>query len=268
MVRPLLTNRPNKNEQTRILEVDFGIDPFWIAQADFQIEDCTGTTVIVRGAECHELPINVIEHVASLPILYYAYLLPGSVVNITVVDTITESDLQIWRLNSQSWLHTNLGRDLGSCDNPPPGSICLSAQSNAGETIEQKIEKADFYFYLSNPFSFDVTFTYVEKQYNFTAIYEQYNPTQTTIIRDRSQTVTISSSFDFQQRKCVLLSSACQETRSYAIKINNIRRRMDVLLPPGVVGIVAVLATTSVISVYIIALVVWPKLKKKCSGIE
>ena len=260
-VRPLLTNTPSEGEQSRVLEVDFGTDPFWISQANFEIEDCTGAILIIEGAECHDLPMNVIEHTVPLPLLYYLYLLPGSVVNITIEDTVIDSELQVWILNSEGWLQTDLGRNLGSCDDPPTGSSCFLAQNFTGQTIKHEIEKADFYFYSANRLSLDVGFTYVAKEYSLTAIRELYSPKETAIIRDRSHTVTISSAFDFQRRKCVVLSSSCPNTQSHPVTIENVKRRMDVLIFPGVVGVIVMLVAISEIGVCI-TWRMWPKLKK------
>ena len=267
MVRPLLTNRPRGGDQTRLLEVDLGMDPFWVSHADFQIEDCTGVVLIIQGVQCHDLPRRVNEQIAPSRNLYYAYFLPGSVVNITIADTITDSEVQIWAMNSEGWKLTDLGINLDSCNNPPPGSSCFLAHSKAGQTIQQEIEKADFYFYFTDPLpspSDAVGFTYVAEQYlyNLTEIRQLYSPTETAIIRDRLQTVTISPAFDFQQRKCILLSSSCPRTQGHTVTIGNLKRRMDILIFPGVGGIIVLLVAISALSVYI-SLLVWPHLKKK-----
>ena len=266
MVRPLLTNRPRDGDQTRLLEVDFGTDPVWVSNADFQIEDCTGTILIIQGAQCHDLPRRVIEQTDPSRNLYFAYLLPGSVVNITIADTITDSEVQIWTMNSEGWKLTDFGINLDSCNDPPPGSSCFLAQSKAGQTIQQEIKKADFYFYFTDPLpspSDAVGFTYVAEQYlyNLTEIRQFYSPTETAIIRDRLQRVTISPAFDFQ-RKCVMLSSSCPRTQSHTVTIGNLKRRMDILIFPGVGGIIVLLVAISVLSVYI-ALIVRPHLKKR-----
>lgn len=264
MVRPLLTNRPQVEGQTRLLEVDFGTDPFWISQADFQIDGCTGTVLIIQGVQCHELPRKVIKETTPSRFLYYAYLLPGSVVNITVADTIDNSEVEVWAMNSEAWKLTDLGINRDSCNVPPSGSSCFLAQSKAGQTIQQEIEKADFYFYFTNRLSNAVRFAYVAEQYlyNLTEVRQLYSPTETDIIRDRSQTVTISPIFDFQRRKCVMLSSSCVNTQSHAVTIGNLKRRMDLLVFPGVGGIIVLLVALSVVSVYI-AVVVWPHWKRK-----
>lgn len=266
MVRPLLTNRPRDGEQTRLLEVDFGTDPFWVSHADFQIEGCTGALLTIQGIQCNELPRKVIEDTFPSRNLYYAYLLPGSIVNITVADTMTNSEdpVQVWMLNSEGWKLTDLGENLGSCNDPPSGSTCFLAQSKAGQIIQQEIEKADFYFYFTDRLSNMVRFTYTAEQYlyNITEIRQVYSPTETAIIRDRSQTITITPSFDFQQRKCIMLSSSCPSTQSHAVTIGNLKRRMDILLFPGVGGIIVLLVAISLLSVYS-ALIAWPRLKKK-----
>ena len=264
MVRPLLTNRPTVEGQTRLLEVDFGTDPFWVSQADFQIEDCTGTVLTIQGVECHELPRKVIKETTPSRFLYYAYLLPGSVVNISVADTIDNSGVEVWAMNSEAWKLTDLGLNLDSCSVPSSGSSCFLAQSKAGQTFQQEIEKADFYFYFTNRLSNGVRFTHVAEQYlhNLTEVRQLYSPTETDIIRDRSQTVTISPIFDFQQNKCVMLSSSCTSTQSHAVTIGNLKRRMDLLVFPGVVGIIVLLVALSVVSVYI-AVVVWSHWKRK-----
>jgi hypothetical protein len=264
MVRPLLTIRAQVEGQTRLLEVDFGTDPFWVSQADFHIKDCTGAVLIMQGIQCHELPRKVIEETTPSRSLQYAYLLPGSVVNITIADTMDNSEVQVWAMNSEGWKLTNLGMNLDSCNDPPSGSSCFLAQSKAGQTIQQEIEMADFYFYLTNKPSNAVRFTYVAEQYlyNITEVRRLYSPTETAIIRDQSQTVTISPVFDFQRRKCVMLSSSCPNVQCYAITIGNLKRRMDVLIFPGVGGIIVLLVALSVLGVYI-ALVLWPRLKRK-----
>ena len=272
MVRPLLTYIPTVEGQTQLLKVDFGTDPFWVSQADFQIEDCTGTVLIIQGVQCHELPRKIIEETTPCPFLYYEYLLPGSVVNITVADTIDiNSEVQVWAMNSEAWKLTDLGENRDSCNVPPSGSSCFLAQSKAGQTIQQEIEKADFYFYFSvitgaNPPlpSSAVRFTYVAEQYlhNLTKVRQLYSPTETEIIRDRSQMVTISPIFDFQRKKCVMLSSSCTSRQSHAVTIGNLRRRMDFLVFPGVGGIIVLLVGLSVVSVYI-AVVVWSHWKRK-----
>ena len=268
MVRPLLTNRPRVGEQTRLLEVDLGTDPFWVSQADFQIEDCTGVVLIIEGIQCHDLPRNVSEQTNPLLTLYYAYLLPGSVVNITVADTITNSEVQVWALNSEGWQLTDMGRNLGSCNDPPPGTSCFLASSKVGQTIQQEIEKADFYFYFITNISSlsDVYFTYVAEQYlyNLTEIRKLFSPTETATIRDRSQTVTISPTFDFQRRKCIMLSSLCPSTQSHTVIIRNLKRRMDVLIFPGVIGIIAfLLLVASLVLSVCIASGMWGKMKEK-----
>ena len=267
MVRPLLTNTPLDGEQTRLLEVDLGTDPFWVSHADFQVEDCTGTVLIIQGLQCHELPRKVIEETTPSRFLYYAYLLPGSVVNITIADinSVADSEVQIWAMNSEGWKRTDLGINRGLCSDPQPsGSTCFLAQSKPGQTIQQKIEKADFYFYFTDKLSNVVRFTYVAEQYlyNLTEIRQLYSPTETAIIRDRSQTVTISPIFDFQRRKCVILSSSCPDTKGHTVTIENLRRRMDVLVFPGVGGIIVLLVAASVLSVSI-ALVVWPHFRSR-----
>ena len=264
MVRPLLTNRPAVEGQTRLLEVDLGTDPFWVSQADFQIEDCTGTVLIIQRVQCHELPRKVIKETTPSRFLYYAYLLPGSVVNITVADTIDNSRVEVWAMNSEAWKLTDLGLNLDSCSVPPSGSSCFLAQSKAGQTIQQEIEKADFYFYFTNRLSNGVRFTYVAEQYlhNLTEVRQLYSPIETAIIRDRSQTVTISPIFDFQRNKCVMLSSSCTSTQSHAVTIGNLKRRMDLLVFPGVGGIIVLLVGLSVVSVYI-AVAVWSHWKRK-----
>ena len=268
MVRPLLTNRPYTGEQTRVLEVDLGTDPFWVSQADFQIKDCTGVVLIIQGVPCHDLPKNIVKQTDPLPNLYYAYFLPGSVVNITVADTLANSEVQVWTLNSKGWQLTDKGENLGSCNDPPPGSSCFLARSKAGQTIQQEIEKADFYFYFTDVVSsLNVNFTYVAEQYlyNLTEIRKLYSPTETAIIRDRSQTVTISPAFDFQRRKCIMMSSSCPSTQSHTVIIGNLRRRMDILIFPGVVGIIAlILLVASIVLLSVcIASDMWPKLKEK-----
>lgn len=243
------------------LVVDFGTNLFWIASADFQVEDCNGAVLTIKGNECFDLPVSINQNSDSW-FISYLYSLPGSIVNITILNTITENtELEIWRLNSEAWLQSDLGFNLGSCDNPPPGSECFFARSFAGQTIQQVIEKADYYFYFANDsLSNAIQFSYAARQYNLTAIRQLHSPTETTITQDLSHTVIISNAYDFQQRKCVLLDLSCSGVQRHPIHISGVKRRMDILIIPGVIGLSVALAVISVISICIIR-IVWPKLK-------
>ena len=244
------------------LVVDFGTDPFWITKVDFQVEDCNGAVLKTEGRECLDLPVSINKNSDSLFQINYLYSLPGSIINITLLDIAANSGLEIWRLNSEAWLQSDLGKNLGSCDTPPPGSDCFFAQGLAGQSIQQVIEKADYYFFFANDsLSNAVQFTYAARQYNLTAIRQLNNPAETTITQDLSHTVTISNAFDFRQRKCILLVLSCSGVQMHRIRISGVKRRMDILIIPGVFGIFVVLVVISVISVCIIR-IVWPKLKK------
>lgn len=245
-VRPLFTVASSDTKEARILQVDFGTDPFWVSNADFQISDCSGSLLIIEGLDCSDLPTSITEGTDS--IIYFHYLLSGSIVNITVQEHVSNPDLQIWKYDSLGWRESNGGNSHGSCDKPITGSSCFHAQSVAGQTLQIQIEMADFYFFVTDPFSIgEVEFTYVQRQYNTTEIREMYSPRETPILRDRPVTIDISSAFDFQQRKCVLLSSLCPNVQEYAIVIDKLKRRMDFLLFPGIIGLILLLAAASVI---------------------
>ena len=240
---------------TPLIEVDFGTDPFWIASAEFQVDDCNGAVLITDGEECLDLPVSINQNYDFSFQISYLYSLPGSTVNITILDTAANSELQVWRLNSEAWLQSDSGLNLGSCDDPPPGSECFFAQSFSGQTVQQVIEKADYYFFFVNDiFSDAVKFTYAARQYNLTALRQLHSPAETTITQDLSHTIVVSNAFDFQQRKCILLDLSCSGVQMHPIRVSRVKRRMDILIIPGVSGIF-------VISVCIIH-IVWSKLKK------
>ena len=177
--------------------------------------------------------------------------------NITVQEHLSNPELQIWKYNSLGWRQSNGGENHGPCDMPITGSSCFHAQSIAGQTLQNPIEMADFYFFVveSHPPTFgEVEFTYMETQYNITEIRDLHSPRETSILNNVPITVAISGAFDFQQRKCVLLSSMCPSVREYAIVIDNLKRRMDFLLFPGIIGIISVLAAALVIGGFIFKL--------------
>lgn len=263
-IRPLFTTTGD-GELTRVVEVDFGVNPFWIVEADFQINECGGSALITDGLKCHDLSVHVIESTMPNEFLRYLYLLPGSIVNITVHDVVNDSELQVWSFNAEGWLHNN---DPGlSCDSPPSGSNCFYARKFAGQTLTHEIDKADFYFFLSldGGSSRDVEFTYTAIQYNLTAIRKFYRPVETSITRDRSHTVIISSIFDFQLNKCVLLTSLCLNSQNYAVVINNVKRRMDVLIFQGVIGLALMVVGMTTIG-SCTAWLVWSKMKNNDNG--
>lgn len=257
IIRPLFAYGSTR---TPLLVVDFGTDPFWIASAEFQVDDCNGAVLITYGEECFDLPITINQD-SSFQISY-VYFLPGSVVNITVVDAEANTELEVWRLNSKAWLQSDSGINLGSCNDPPPGSDCFFVRSFTGQTIQQMIEKADYYFFFVNDSLSDaVQFTYTAKQYNLTAIQELHGPAETTITKDLSHTVTVSNAYNFQQQKCILLNLTCSGVQMHRIQISGVKRRMDILIIPGVIGMFIMLVVISVLSVCILH-IVWPNLKK------
>ena len=246
---------------TPLIEVDFGTDPFWISSAEFQVDDCNGAVLITDGEECLDLPVSINQNFDFSFEISYLYSLPGSTVNITILDTATNTELEVWRLNSEVWLQSDLGLNLGSCDDPPPGSECFVAQGFAGQTVQHMIEKADYYFFVNNIFSNAVQFTYAARQYNLTALRQMHSPVETTITQDLPHTIVVSNAFDFQQQKCTLLDLSCSGVQMHPIRVSRVKRRMDILIIPGVIGIFVILVTISVISTCIIH-IVWPKLKK------
>lgn len=253
-IRPLFTITSSDTKEARILQVDFGTDPFWVANADFEISDCSGSLLIIDGLDCSDLPTSITEGRDS--IIYFHYFLPGSIVNITVQEHLSNPELQIWKYNSLGWRKSNRGANHGPCDTAITGSSCFHAQSIAGQTLQIPIEDADFYFFLTDPLSIgEVEFTYVEIQYNITEIRDLHSPRETSILNDLPVSIAISGAFDFQQRKCVLLSSLCPAVQEYAIVIDNLKRRMDFLLFPGIIGIILVLMAVSVIVGFIFKLV-------------
>ena len=244
--------------------VDFGTDPFWIASAEFQVDDCNGAVLITDGEECLDLPISISENYDSSFHISYIYFLPGSTINITVQDeAAANTDLEVWRLNSEAWLQSDLGINLGSCDNPPPGSDCFFARRFSGKTVQQMIERADYYFFFINDsLSNDVQFTYAAWQYNLTAIHQRHRPVETTLTKDLSHTIAISNAFDFQQHKCILLDLSCSGAQRHRINISGVKKRMDVLIIPGVIGIFVILVVISVFSICILH-IVWSNVKKR-----
>lgn len=253
VIRPLFTFA-----QEQLLQVDFGVDSFWVAKGTFEIKSCSGRLLIIEGSECSDLPTRVTE---GRGLIYYQYFLPGSIVNITVQENLSNSELQIWMFNSLGWRQTNLGLELGSCDEPVAGSSCFLAQSYAGQTHQVLIKKADFYFFIFHPFGTGIEFAYMGRQFNATEIYRLYSPREFSIVSDSPNTIDISRPFDFQRRKCVLLSSDCSAMRNYDIVINQLKRRMDFLLFPGITGIILLLVAALLISICIFQLV-----KNKKSG--
>ena len=261
IVRPLFAYG---SSQTPLLMIDFGTDPFWVASAEFQVEDCNGAVLITDGKGCLDLPVSISENHDSSFQISYVYFLSGSTINITVQDEAAANvDLEVWRLNSEAWLQSDLGINLGSCDNPPPGSDCFFAQGFAGQTIQQMIERADYYFFFVNDvFSDAVQFTYAAWQYNLTTIHQLHRPAETTITNDLSHTIAVSNAFDFRRQKCILLDLSCSGVQRHHIKISGVKRRMDVLIIPGVIGIFVILVVISVFSVCILH-IVWSNVKKR-----
>jgi hypothetical protein len=263
IIRPLFAYGSTR---TPLLVVDFGTDPFWIASAEFQVDDCNGAMLTTDGEGCLDLPVNINENYDSSFQISYVYFLPRSIVNITVLDeAAANTDLQVWRLNSEAWLQSELGliENLGPCDDPPAGADCFFAQGFAGQTIQQTIERADYYFFFVNDFFSDaVQFTYAARQYNHTAIHEQHRPAETAVTKGLSHTIAVSNAFDFQQQKCILLDLSCSGVQMHPIQISGVKRRMDILIIPGVIGIFIILVVILVFSVCILR-IVWSNLKKR-----
>ena len=109
-----------------------------------------------EGRECLDLPVSINQNSDSW-FINYLYSLPGSIVNITILDIAANTGVGIWRLNSEAWLQSDLGTNLGSCDNPLPGSDCFFARDFAGQTVQQVIEKADYYFFFADSLSTTVS---------------------------------------------------------------------------------------------------------------
>ncbi len=264
IIRPLFAYGSTR---TPLLVVDFGTDPFWIASAEFQVDDCNGAVLITDGEGCLDLPVSINENYDSSFEISYVYFLSGSIVNITVLEeAATNMDLQVWRLNSEAWLQSELGTviaNLGSCDNPRPGADCFFAHGFAGQTIQQMIERADYYFFFVNDFFSDaVQFTYAARQYNHTAIHEQHRLAETAVTKRLSHTIAVSNAFDFQQRKCILLDLSCSGVQMHSIQISGVKRRMDILIIPGGIGIFIILVVILVFSICILR-IVWSNLKKR-----
>ena len=250
--------------QDSIINVDLGVDPFWLESASFKIDDkrassyTRGTVYIVKSSCSSTSTIVTWNDTLSD---YPKYLVAGSSINIT---NQQDKPINVWVISQahQSPTSSRQCEDLEkqTCNYHPNASLWCQ-QVSPGKTISHEVMKSDYYAFcakgwpLSKLHKSEATYSLKTVSYNIATVKKQ-NPFSKVIDSASYTTVLIPRhDFDFQTKEyCVLLDLfSCDGLANHPLLIKR-RRKTDFLLFP----ILAILI------IYILHIIISTVVIKRC----
>ena len=253
--------------QDSIINVDLGVDPFWLESASFRIDNnydraslyIRGTVYIMKSS-CSSMSTFVTfnDRLSDYP----KYLVNGSSINIT--NEQNDTTIKFWVISEAHQSPTALSqcRELEElpCESHLNASLWCHRVS-PGNTTFHGIKVSDYYAFcamgwpISKQYKSEAFYNLTTVSYNLTAEIKQ-NPFSKLIDSASLTTVLIPRhDFDFQTREfCVLLDlSSCDGLANYPLIVKP-HRKTDYLLFP----ILAMLI------LYILHIIISTVLIKRC----
>ena len=232
---------PQQVAGTAAAMVDFGINPIWISSLSLErISSCITSVIVITGAGCDQLPITSEVGNISTSLPFFLYLLPGSVLNVTISET-ADDDSELWIIKSiETFL---LFKDNGDSSSPFPSFQCERQRQDAqcykvadfrGQDLPSYVvSTADYYFMVGRPLPLGFfSYSFLNNSYDPLAISERYT-LRNNLVRTSTGSIQVSSFLDFRP-KCVLLLTNCGQT-PVSVGYVTAERRQDVLIIPGIV---------------------------------
>lgn len=243
------------------VSVSFGLNTQWLSSLTLEINTCVASVMTVEGSTCDQLPTTseyVEYNVSTSPFPVALYLLPGSVLNVTLLETASESS-ELWIIKSiETYLLFN-GDGLGSspfslfqCGNKRQDAQCYKASEFRGQTLPPYVvTSADYYSIAGRPLPVgSFIYSYLNNSYDIQAIRERYALSSPVFVGPSAgaRTILIAGYLDFSP-KCVLLLTNCDSTsRPSEVSYIRAERRQDILIVPGILSLLICLVYVGIVS--------------------
>lgn len=239
--------------------INFGVNPVWLLSLSLEISSCVASLVVIDGADCDQLPTTSENGNASTHLPYFLYLLPGSVLNVTLFETAPE-DNELWIIKSIETFNLFNSDGFGSspvplfqCGDQRQDAQCYRVADFKGQDLPPYVvSSADYYFVVGRPVPLGFfSYTFLNISYDPRAIVEMYTrrSRQTFVGSSSRDLLQISNFLDFQP-KCVLLLTNCQGTQPVPVSYTAERRQDVLIIPVIIVSFICVLYVGFVLLVH------------------
>ena len=262
-----------------VAEMKFSLAHGWLSfgSLSFVNRECNGSgrVHVARGQTCEQLNITIVKNITRRDLgsgLEIFYLLPGSSINILDVDlSSAPADLVFWITSTLEAFDQLVSLRDGNSDdaslcsspNPFPGAYCFIADDYVGQSISFPVNESGYYRFddhssacIQTP-CYDLVITSV--QYDISLL-TRSNYSVFSIANEAQSVVdfTIMEPWQFYDQNCVLVQSDCTITSAGELSSKltvTIQRRIDILLFPGLMLIVAAIITSAVVLVHCLCVI-------------
>ena len=211
------------------VQLRFNLDYGWLEQVTLQINDeCAGSLFVEKGTPCSEIQTlteSGVDPNSQEPV----YLVSGSKILITIPSGLGKG-IYVWITRGGYEAitdHENYG-----CYDHPSNMVCFEADHNSGSHVYPVTETSYYSVGLYPKDNHGI-------KWNFTAVkYDYVRLTWNKILQnDDPATVTLGNHFEYHEM-CMLLhvpADSCNAPYFGKLTVNNITRRQDILVIPGLI---------------------------------
>ena len=222
------------------VELVFNVNYIWLERVTLAIDhECTGSLFIIQGKPCTEIPTVTLKDTnagSQEPV----YLVTGSIIFINFPSK-TESEVKVWII--RGGFEALNDYENYACNDPPFNMVCLAVDHHTG-LYTYNVTETSYYFVTIDPHTLPLGLSW-----NFSVVKYDYTELLSSKVGELHDDAPVTftpekpSVFNYNQM-CILLhvdDHSCNAPSYGKLTVNNILKRRDILVLPGLVVCVLLL---------------------------